>query len=195
VAGGSGAWAPCAQSEAKRPSPRRVGHEWRTAGLQPGVAEPARSPLVGALRRWSSQCSGVWQARRRGSVGGNRDAVIAVRPLRPTVADLVVVARVLDEHVGRRLEPRRRIQRASGDRDPTAGGGLSEQARSADPAEPPRTPGTSVALPSRSRPRLPDTPPCRITQVICFFVAGAGRSFRSTTLRTSRRRSMWWPSS
>ena len=33
--------------------------------------------------------------------------MIAIRPLRQTVADLVVVACIFDEHVNYRLEPRR----------------------------------------------------------------------------------------
>ena len=33
--------------------------------------------------------------------------MITIRPLRQTVADLVVVASILDEHVNHRLEPRR----------------------------------------------------------------------------------------
>ena len=35
------------------PRPSKLGQELRTAGLQPGLAEPARSHLVGSLRRWS----------------------------------------------------------------------------------------------------------------------------------------------
>jgi hypothetical protein len=45
--------------------------------------------------------------QRGGSIGGDHDAMIAIRPLRQTIADLVVVARILDEHVDRRLESRR----------------------------------------------------------------------------------------
>lgn len=50
--------------------------------------------------------------RRRDSddrltIGGDHDAMIAIRPLRQTVTDLVVVASILDEHVNHRLEPRR----------------------------------------------------------------------------------------
>jgi hypothetical protein len=42
-----------------------------------------------------------------GSIGGDHDAMIAIRPLRQTVADLIVIASIFDEHVNHRLEPRR----------------------------------------------------------------------------------------
>jgi len=45
--------------------------------------------------------------QRGGSIGRDHDAMMAIRPLRQTVADLVVVASILDEHVNHRLEPRR----------------------------------------------------------------------------------------
>ncbi len=44
---------------------------------------------------------------RGGSIGGDHDAMIAIRSLRQTVADLIVVASIFDEHVNHRLEPRR----------------------------------------------------------------------------------------
>jgi len=45
--------------------------------------------------------------QRGGSIGGDHDPMIAIRPLRQTVADLVVVASILDENVNHRLQPRR----------------------------------------------------------------------------------------
>ena len=45
--------------------------------------------------------------QRGGSIGGDHDAMIAIRSLRQTVVDLVVVARIFDEHVNHRLKPRR----------------------------------------------------------------------------------------
>jgi hypothetical protein len=47
------------------------------------------------------------RSQRGGSIGGDHDAMIAIRPLRQTVADLIVIARIFDEHVNHRLEPRR----------------------------------------------------------------------------------------
>jgi hypothetical protein len=55
----------------------------------------------------SSATTASLRPQRGGSIGGDHDAMIAIRPLRQTVADLVVVARILDEHVNHRLEPRR----------------------------------------------------------------------------------------
>jgi hypothetical protein len=57
---------------------------------------PVRSATTASLR-----------PQRGRSVGGDHDAMIAIRPLRQTVADLVVVASILDEHVNHCLEPRR----------------------------------------------------------------------------------------
>ena len=45
--------------------------------------------------------------QRGGSIGGDHDAMMAIRSLRQIVADLVVVASIFDEHVNHRLEPRR----------------------------------------------------------------------------------------
>jgi hypothetical protein len=58
-------------------------------------------PPVGSATTASSR------PQRGGSIGGDHDAMIAIRSLRQTVADLIVVASILDEHVNHRLEPRR----------------------------------------------------------------------------------------
>src|SRR5215218_684651 len=58
--------------------------------------------------------------QRGGSIGGDHHSMIAIRPLRQTVADPVVVASILHENVNHRLQPRRWIQRASSDRNPIA---------------------------------------------------------------------------
>ena len=42
--------------------------------------------------------------QREQSIGGNHDARIAICSLRQTIADRVVVARILNEHVDGRLE-------------------------------------------------------------------------------------------
>jgi hypothetical protein len=65
--------------------------------LMPSLGSPpVRSATTAFLR-----------PQRGGSIGGDHDTMIAIRPLRQTVADLVVVARIFDEHVNHRLEPRR----------------------------------------------------------------------------------------
>jgi hypothetical protein len=64
--------------------------------LMPSPGSPqVRSATIASLR-----------PQPGGSIGGDHDAMIAIRPLRQTVADLVVVASILDEHVNHRLEPR-----------------------------------------------------------------------------------------
>jgi hypothetical protein len=65
--------------------------------LMPSLGSPpVRSATTGSLR-----------PQRGGSIGGDHDAMIAIRLLRQTVADLVVVASIFDEHMNHRLEPRR----------------------------------------------------------------------------------------
>ena len=64
------------------------------------MPSPEPSP-VGSATTASSR------PQRGGSIGGDHDAMIAIRSLRQTVADLIVVARIFDEHVNHRLEPRR----------------------------------------------------------------------------------------
>src|SRR5687768_2323261 len=61
--------------------------------------------------------------------------MIAVCSLGQTIADRVIVARILDKYVGRRREPRWRVQRAGTDRNPPTRNGLPEQARSANLTE------------------------------------------------------------
>jgi hypothetical protein len=63
-------------------------------------------PSPGSPPVWSATTASLRPQRGR-SIGGDHDAMIAIRPLRQTVADLVVVASIFDEHVNHRLEPRR----------------------------------------------------------------------------------------
>lgn len=46
-----------------------------------------------------------FRSQREESIGGDHDAMIAICFLGQTIADRVVVARILNEYVGRRLEP------------------------------------------------------------------------------------------
>lgn len=45
------------------------------------------------------------RSQREESIGGDHDAMIAICFLGQTIADRIVVARILNEYVGRRLEP------------------------------------------------------------------------------------------
>ena len=81
----------------------------RVSAFLVGGKDYARCRPATRPSRWrrSGYCSGGYRERCRGSIGGNRDAMIAVCSLGQIIADLVVITRIFDEHVDRRLEPRR----------------------------------------------------------------------------------------